>query len=124
MPPHRRGVALEIVGEVLEAKDADDFYWFMTPGTDEVASYWDDSSINQLWITAGDVHVHPSTELPDRARTYSKGDGVYVGWLLPGAEAGTGGGRPKTQVKTALCPETGITQPAGSICPDCDVVHE
>jgi hypothetical protein len=122
MPVHRRPAALEIVSEVLAANSAQDFYWYVPRVTREVCCYWDGAKRNLLWISPTAVWGRPALSRPERALTYSKEDGG-VGWLLPGAESGTGSGRPKKAVSSVLCPETGIRRPAGSTCPDCEVVH-
>ena len=127
MPERRRSAAIEIVTEVLAANDVKDFYWYMPPTTPEVSCYWDDATRNLLWVTAGEVHVtnDPSVLRPPRPTTWSKASGDYVGWLLPGADASTGGGAlPKPhEVETALCPVSFVHQPAGVLCPDCEIVH-
>jgi hypothetical protein len=46
-----------------------------------------------------------------------------VGWLLPGAVRGVGGGPQRPKAAEVRCPETFVWQPAGSVCPDCDVLH-
>jgi hypothetical protein len=126
MPEHRRAEAYRIVGEVLAANDVVDFRWYKTDGKSELVCYWDDQPANALWVTASEVHIPSDTARvmrPGRPVDWQKEDGAYVGWLLPGAERGTGGGRRESEVATALCPETFIRQPAGTLCPRCEVVH-
>lgn len=123
MPPERRDEAFQIVREVLSANQVQTFRWYKTPGTNELACYWDDAPVNMLWVTVGEVHIDVSTPRPARSITWQKQGGQYVGWLLPGADAGTGGGTKKTEVATVLCPETFIRNPVGTVCPTCEVVH-
>jgi hypothetical protein len=121
MPANRRREAIAIVGEVLAANDGGDFAWYKAR-KDELCCYWGDPDRNLLWITAGAVHMLPTLPRPDRPLTYSKEDG-NVGWLLPGAEKGTGGGSKQREVATVLCPESGIRQPAGQLCAECEIIH-
>ncbi len=126
MPEARRTTAVAIVHEVLEANGALLLKWYMTPGTPEVACFWDDETQNTLWITAGHVHVAAeSTTVIRSARpvNWEKADGRYVGWLLPGAAAGDGGGKRACQVATVLCPEAFVMVPAGIVCDYCGVDH-
>lgn len=125
MPGDRRQAALTIVHEVLATNDVQDFYWYKPKRTPELSCYWDDADRNLLWVTSIGVHVRndPSVELPARPTNWSKEDCKYVGWLLPGGEAGTGGGRTKTLVPEVLCPETHLRVPAGQLCPDCEILH-
>jgi hypothetical protein len=125
MDPARQRAALAIVTEILEVNDGRRFVWYVPPSTPEVCSYWDDAPTNLLWITNAGVHLKRGgpVDLLPRAITYQKQDGDYVGWLLPGAEAGVGGGTRQAEVTTVLCPATSLHQPAGTICPDCDIVH-
>jgi hypothetical protein len=126
MPEHRRRDAFAIVNEVLRANEVVDFRWYKTEGKDELVCYWDEQPYNVLWVTASEVHIVSDTSRvrrPTRSVNWQKEDGAYVGWLLPGAERGTGGGPRNSEVETVLCPETYIRQPSGTICPHCDVVH-
>lgn len=125
MAPARQRAAQQIVSELLELNNAKRFVWYIPPATPEVCSYWDDAPTNLLWITNVGLHVKRGGPVKPLSRpiTYQKQDGDYIGWLLPGAEAGLGGGTRQAEVSTVLCPVTSLRQPAGSICPDCDVVH-
>ena len=123
MPQGRQAEAFAIVSEVVEANRAAGFRWYKTPGTNELACYWDGATVNMLWITAGEAHIAADTARPERALTWSKQDGAYVGWLLPGADGGTGGGPKKVEVAKVLCPVTYLWQPAGQPCLECEVVH-
>lgn len=124
MPGERRGEAMKIISEVLDANGVQDFRWYKPPATDELACYWDSAAINMLWVTAGEVHVDVTTSRPPRPLTWQKQDGKYVGWLLPGAVPGAGGAAKQPTTPTVLCPETFIHNPAGTICPTCDIIHE
>lgn len=127
MPEYRRSTAVEIVREVLAANGGVDFYWYVPPATDEVCCYWDDAEQNELWINPGEIHISSDearTKRPERQLTYSKQDGAYVGWLLPGGQMGSGGGQERAKVATVLCPETYVHVPAGQPCSHCEVVHE
>lgn len=127
MPAHRRTAAVEIIREVLTANGASDFYWYKPPATEELCCYWDDATRNLMWINAGELHVisEPSiVALPARPVTYRKQDGDLVGWLLPGAEAGAGGGPRKPTVPTVLCPDQFIEVPAAAECPYCEIRHD
>lgn len=100
--------------------------WYMTEGKDELCCYWDDLAANVLWITANNVRVKADTSLverPQRATTWKEADGSGVGWLLPGAERGTGGGRQRPKAAEVRCPVTNVSHPAGTDCPHCDEVH-
>ena len=126
MPDYRRGEAFRVVSEVLAANDVVDFRWYKTDGTNELACYWDDQPSNVLWVTSSEVHIPADrgrVQRPARAVNWQKEGGARVGWLLPGAERGTGGGRREPEAAAVLCPETFIRQPVGSVCPTCDVVH-
>lgn len=125
MTAARREAAQNLVAEVLVRNDADKFVWYMPPATPELACYWDGAPTNLLWITNSEVHVKADgpVTLPDRPTTWSKQDGGYVGWLLPGAEAGSGGGPKRPELPEVLCPATSLRQRAGIICPDCEIVH-
>ena len=130
MPEHRRAEAFQIVDEVLAANQVVDFRWYKTDGHNELACYWDDQPANTLWVTASKVHIPSDTASvtrPERPTDWQKEGqeeaGAYVGWLLPGAERGTGGGPRESEIATVLCPETYIRQPARTICPTCEVVH-
>jgi hypothetical protein len=124
MPFERRNEAVEIISEVLAANHAQVFRWYKPPGTNELSCYWDDADVNMLWVTPAAVHIDASTPRPARAPTLTKQDGKYIGWLLPGAIVGTGGAVKNPVTAQALCPETFIRQPAGSICPACEISHE
>lgn len=108
-------------------KNVVNFRWYKSDGANELACYWDDQPTNVLWVAPGDVHV-PADRIrvtrPTRSLNWEKDNGAHVGWLLPGAERGTGGGRRQPDVATVRCPERFIHQPAGSICPDCDYIHD
>ena len=126
MPEHRRVVALEIVREVLAVNAAADFYWYCTHSDSEICCYWDDADQNQMWINTTGVLLLDDESLakrPERTRTYFMGEGRLSGWLLPGAEMGSGGGTQTREIPTVTCPETFLLLPVGSICPDCEVVH-
>lgn len=125
MAPARQRAAQQIVAELLKLNKAKRFVWYVPPATPEVCSYWDEAPTNLLWIHSAAVVIKrdgPVTPL-ERPTNYRKQDGDYVGWLLPGAEAGVGGGRTRPEIDTVLCPITSLCQPAGSICPDCEIVH-
>jgi hypothetical protein len=124
MPASRRSAASQIVREVLKVNNVTVFRWYKTEGTNELSCYWDDAKVNMLWVTSTDVHIERDTRRPERAHDWDKQDGKYIGWLLPGAERGTGGGRRASEVATVLCPESFIRQPLGSTCPTCDAIHE
>lgn len=127
MPEHRRDEALAIVREVVEVNDAQDFRWYKTEGKDELCCYWDDLAVNVLWITANNVHIKADVSLvrrPLRTTDWSEHDGSGVGWLLPGADRGTGGGRQRPKVVEVRCPVTYLLHPAGTVCPDCDITHD
>lgn len=126
MPSERWSEAFAIVWEVLDANAAVDFRWYKPDRTDELACTWAGVGKNALWIGVNNVHVAPATTgvvLPARARTYIKENGT-VGWLLPGGNTGSGGGRRSPDTKWISCPVTQELQPVGSKCPDCMVVHE
>lgn len=127
MPPYRRSTAISFVTEVLEANGARDFYWYVPPSTPEICCYWDDAEQNQLWINPGQLHISSDetrTKRPARPLTFSKQDGQYVGWFLPGGQSGTGGGPAPTQVATVVCPVTFLHVPAGVPCSDCEIIHD
>jgi len=123
MPTGRQTEAFAIVQQVLVANGASVLHWYKPPRTDELACYWDDSPVNMLWVTASEVHVAAGTPRPARALNWEKQDGAYVGWLLPGAEAGSGGGTKKTEVAEVPCPVSFILHPLGTECPHCEIVH-
>lgn len=126
MPPERWTDASAIVREVLEANDAVGFRWYKPDRTDELACTWAGVGQNALWIGTNNVHVSTATagiRLPPRTRTYSKQNGA-IGWLLPGASAGSGGGRRSPTTRWVACPVTQELQLGGSECPDCMTVHE
>jgi hypothetical protein len=127
MPENRRGEARAIVREVVEANDVREFRWYKTEGKDELCCYWDDHAANVLWITPNNVHIKADTSLvrrPQRTATWREDrDGGGVGWLLPGADRGAGGGRLRPKAADVRCPVTYIWQPAGTVCSSCDVVH-
>jgi hypothetical protein len=125
MPTSRQRAVHDIVSEILTLNGADDFVWYLPPATPELSCYWDAAATNLLWITTVGVHIKRNglvRPLP-RSFTYEKQDGDYVGWLLPGAEPGGGGGTKRPEVATAVCPATSLRQPAGRVCPECDVAH-
>lgn len=124
MPANRHREALTIVREVSDANGASTLRWYMPPVTPEICGYWDDSEVNQLWITSAEVHIAATTARPKLPLTWSKQDGDYVGWLLPGAESGSGGGPQKAKVAETRCPTSFLLHPTGTACPDCDVVHD
>lgn len=125
MPSSQQQAAMELVSEIAALNGAVDFVWYMSPGTAEVKCYWDWAPTNLLWITTVGVLVKRGGPVTPLARpcTYDKAEGDYLGWLLPGAEPGTGGGAKDGAVATVLCPVTYLRQPAGQTCPDCEVVH-
>jgi hypothetical protein len=126
MPEHRRALALEIVRDVLAVNAAVDFYWYCTLSDSEICCYWDDASQNQMWINATGVLLLDDESLakrPERTRTYFMRGSMYSGWLLPGAEMGSGSGTRTREIPTVNCPETFLPLPAGSICPHCEVKH-
>jgi len=126
MPPFRRAEAMRIVTEVLDANAAVDFRWYKPEGTLEIASYWDHHDRNVMWVTPAEVHIladETRVKRPSRSLTWWKGGGDYVGWLLPGAEKGLGGGRREPAIATVLCPLSYLRIPVGSVCPACDIVH-
>lgn len=126
MLAHRQAEAQSIVREVVEANGVVDFRWYKPDDTPELCCYWDDLDRNVLWVTVANVHIpmDRGPVQPERPLTWSKEAGAFVGWLLPGAESGSGGGgRPKLRVAEVRCPVTFILQPAGQPCPDCEIVH-
>jgi len=128
MPENRYREALAIVREITEANDVREFRWYKTEGKDELCCYWDKQTVNVLWITPSNVHMRAETSLvqrPQRATTWrgERDEPDEVGWLLPGADRGPGGGPQRPKAAEVLCPETFVWQPAGTVCPVCDVVH-
>ena len=126
MPHERRSMAIDIVRELLAANGASVLKWYMTAKTPEIACYWDDHEQNLLWITNTELHVMADSAiaaLPDRPLSWEKQGGRYVGWLLPGASSGTGGGKRNTAVATVLCPEQFVQVPADAACDYCEVFH-
>lgn len=125
MPSHRHAEAMRIVSEVIAANNATHFYWYAPPMTGEVCGYWDDAEVNQLWVQPSVVYVRrvTTTRLPERALTHQKQDAEYVGWELPGATSGGGGGDRRAEVAEVLCPAQFIRVPAGVECSYCEVVH-
>lgn len=125
MPTHRHVEALAIVAEVVQANDVVDFRWYIPPVTQEVCCYWDAHERNVLWINQATVSIRADGGIarPTRALTWNKQEGQIIGWLLPGAESGRGGGRRQSPIAEVRCPVTSIRQPAGRVCPECDVVH-
>lgn len=123
MPRNRHNEAIAIIREVLQANNATNFRWYKPPATDELSCYWEGARINMLWVTPIDVHVDVDTPKPDRKTNWEKQDGQYVGWLLPGANAGAGGGPKHANIPTVLCPKEFIHIPAGVQCPYCEVEH-
>lgn len=125
MDDSRRSAAVRLVGEVLEANGATDFRWYKTSGKDELACYWGDWTKNVLWVTPSEVHIRASDPIVrPHPTTWAGRNGDLIGWLLPGAVSGGGGGRAMPPVKGVICPATGITQPPGTECTYCEVVHE
>ncbi|MCU1498531.1 MAG: hypothetical protein JWM47_2484 [Acidimicrobiales bacterium] len=117
MSPTRQRAAVGIVSDLLALNEAEGFVWYLPPATPELSCYWDAAPTNLLWITTIGVHIKrdgPVLPLP-RPLTYQKQDGDYVGWLLPGAEAGAGGGPKRPEVATVLCPASSLRQPAGQV---------
>jgi hypothetical protein len=115
MLEHRRAAALDIVREVVAVNAATDFYWYCTPSDSEICCYWDDADQNQMWINPTGVVLREDeslAKLPERPRDYFLGADRLAGWLLPGAEMGSGGGPQRREIPTV-----------GSICPDCEVMH-
>jgi hypothetical protein len=126
MPEQRMAAALEIVREVTAVNAVSDFYWYCTPSTSEICCYWNDAEQNQMWINTTGVVLREDgslAKLPERARDYFLRADRLAGWLLPGAEMGSGGGPPKRDIPPVNCPVTFFPMPAGSLCPDCEVVH-
>lgn len=125
MSDTRQRAVVEIVSELLVLNDAERFVWYLPPATPELSCYWGGAATNLLWITTGAVHIKRNGPVIQRLRpfNYQKADGDHVGWLLPGAEAGTGGGPKRREVATVLCPASSLQQPAGQLCPDCEIVH-
>lgn len=125
MPDSRQRAAVEIVSELLKLNDADEFVWYVPPATPEVSCYWSGSSRLLLWISPVAVTIKrdgPVSPL-QRTPTYQKEDGKYLGWLLPGAEPGTGGGARRPDIATVICPVSFQRQPSGQLCPDCEIIH-
>jgi hypothetical protein len=126
MPQHRQREALAIVREVAAANGVRSFHWYKYESKAELCCYWDHHTANVLHITPTNVHIRADTSQirrPPRAITWRDRDGMAVGWLLPGADPGAGGGRRRPIAAKERCPVTYMWLPAGSICPDCDVVH-
>lgn len=126
MPEHRRAAALEVVREVVAVNAVTDFYWYCIRSGSEICCYWDDADQNQMWINTTGIVLREDqslAKLPERTRDYVLDEGRLAGWLLPGAETGTGGGPQTRAIPTVNCPETFLPVPVGSKCPDCDVVH-
>lgn len=125
MTTTRQRAAQDLVAEILALNGGDQFVWYIPPATPELSCYWGGAPTNLLWITNVGVHIKtdgPVVPLP-RPTTYEKQGGDYVGWLLPGAEAGTGGGPKRPEVAWVLCPATSLRQPVGQVCSDCEIVH-
>jgi hypothetical protein len=123
MPSSRHAAALEIVRDVMVANKAREIRWYVTHVPLEVCGYWDAAEQNQMWIWPGVVAVLAILDRPLKPINYSRGEGELVGWLLPGGEAGAGGGPRRKAMGSIRCPKSGIRQPVGSVCPDCDVIH-
>jgi hypothetical protein len=124
MLPSRQEAALAIARDVAQANGAAAFRWYKPPATDELCCYWDDAAVNQMWISTSEVHVAAWTSRPDRPLTWQTEDRAYVGWLLPGAEARSGGGSVKALVAEVVCPSSFVLHPQGTECPMCDIVHD
>jgi hypothetical protein len=123
MPEHRRHVALALTREVARVNHARHFRWYKTPGKDELCCWWDEHEANVLWVWQGNVHVKPgAVTAPTRPTDWIGHDG-HVGWLLPGAQRGSGGGPRRAEPGQVVCPVTFIAHPVGTECPDCEVVH-
>lgn len=123
MPEMRRRAALSWVNEVAAVNGAQVFRWYKTDGKDELCCWWDELAFNAMWVWTNHVHVKTgAVTLPDRPTDWVGDDG-NVGWLLPGALAGNGGSPRESHVPTTICPVEFITQPVGSECPYCEVVH-
>ncbi len=122
---HRQAEAEANVREVVTANEVVDFRWYLPPGTPEVCCYWDEQEKNVLWVNSATVSILAEEEIvrPARSLTWSKQRGAIVGWLLPGAESGRGGGPRQSPVADVACPVTFIRQPAGQPCPECEVIH-
>ncbi|MGH9211710.1 MAG: hypothetical protein ACRD2C_13650 [Acidimicrobiales bacterium] len=127
MPEHRRAEATAIVKEIIETNEIRDFKWYRTGGKDELCCYWGDHPMNTMWVTANNVHVLADTSLvrrpPSRRITWKDQQGVCIGWLLPGADQGSGGARRNARMDEIVCPETFLRQPAGSVCEECEIVR-
>lgn len=74
-------------------------------------------------IAENEVHIAKVTPRPSRTLTWNKQVGEYVGWLLPGAESGSGGGSKHTTTPKVLCPDSFLWHPAGTMCEHCEIVH-
>lgn len=125
MPESRRAAVLDLVRAVVDVNQATGFRWYKTDGTDELACYWDGAHRNTLWITRSEIHMRKDEDVAKRPpipTTWQKDGGHFVGWLLPGAVRGAGGGPRRYEPKTVLCPNCFINIPAGTECPDCGFV--
>jgi len=123
MPTERWNAALEIVREVLVANDVAQFCWYKPPTTAQLCGYWDEAEVNMIWISPSEVHINALTPRPQRAPNLHRADGAEVGWLLPGATPGSGGGAHKSKTSAPLCPVWNIEVPVGSECMFCGVEH-
>jgi hypothetical protein len=126
MPEPRQGEALAIVREVAAVNGVRHLRWYKYESKDEFCCYWDGHTANVLWITPTNVHIQADSPLvrrPSCTVTWRDHDGACVGWLLPGADAGTGGGRSRPKAAKVRCPVTHLWLPAGTVCPDCDLVQ-
>ena len=125
MPEHRRKEATAIISEILDANGVGVFRWYKTDSLNELCCYWDDAAANMMWVGPGQIHIKSTTPRPSRAITWTKAGGNEVGWLLPGAVAGSGGGPATTVVASkVLCPDSGVLIPVGTLCPYCDEAHQ
>jgi len=118
MPPERWDAALEIVQEVLEANGVAKFCWYAPPTTAQICGYWDDAELNMIWISPSEVHINAQTPRPQRAPTMHRAEGTEIGWLLPGATSGSGGGHRQHKKAAPLCP-TCFIDIVGSECSYC-----
>lgn len=121
MPAARWEAALEIVREVLTANDVARFYWYVPPTTAQICGYWDEAEVNMIWISPSEVHMNAQTPRPQRAPTMERGEGAEIGWLLPGAKSGSGGGHKERKTTAPLCPTCFIKVAPGSECMFCGV---
>ena len=122
MPEHRRKAALELVREILAVNQATEFRWYMPEKTEQILCYWDDQPRISVWIERSNIHMRKDetvARLPAIPTTWSKSGDYKVGWLLPGAESGAGGGPRKAEPKEVLCPNCFLLIPVETDCFEC-----